>query len=66
MIQKVCPHCLKNSYSAYDNPKWICPYCGADIGNKLIEKDELQKNTPKTEVLNARIIELGRRKQEGN
>lgn len=32
MLKKNCTSCGGNSYSAYDDPKWRCPYCGKDIG----------------------------------
>ncbi|HVJ47507.1 hypothetical protein [Desulfitobacterium sp.] len=40
MIQKLCPHCLQISYSSYDNPEWICPYCGKEIRNERNEENE--------------------------
>lgn len=32
MIEKQCPFCNNRSYSSYDDPNWICPYCGRNIG----------------------------------
>ena len=40
MIQKLCPYCLQNSYSAYDNPEWICPYCGKDIPTAISSSND--------------------------
>lgn len=31
MKEKICPKCKKKSYSANDEGKWICPYCGTDL-----------------------------------
>ncbi len=31
MFQKCCLSCQRESFSAYDDPKWICPYCGEFI-----------------------------------
>lgn len=38
MIQKICPSCRLDSYSAYNDPNWKCPYCG-----RLIPKVEIRK-----------------------
>lgn len=27
MVSKKCPHCGRESYSAFNNPNWVCPYC---------------------------------------
>lgn len=34
MIKKTCPACGGNSYSAYNDPDWKCPYCGENLGDK--------------------------------
>lgn len=39
MIRKLCPYCLQSSYSAYDSPEWICPYCGKDIPTAVSSND---------------------------
>lgn len=31
MICKKCPSCGQKSYSAANNGKWYCPYCGRDL-----------------------------------
>ena len=31
MVKKTCPYCGKDSYSAGDDYKWICPHCKKDI-----------------------------------
>jgi len=42
MICRVCPVCGKDSYSAYDDPNWICPYCSARMGKE--EENKSKKN----------------------
>lgn len=39
MIKKVCPFCNSESYSSYNDPHWLCPYCKKNIG------DSAKKNT---------------------
>ncbi len=44
LIKKNCPYCKGESFSAYDNPHWPCPYCGRDIGtagNELCSDNSL-------------------------
>ncbi|AHF08382.1 hypothetical protein DESME_01615 [Desulfitobacterium metallireducens DSM 15288] len=43
MIPKICPYCLKSSYSSYDDPEWICPYCGKNIGHKSNERGKIHE-----------------------
>lgn len=38
MIQKICPYCKLDSYSAYNDPHWLCPYCGRDIGHSRLRE----------------------------
>lgn len=33
VISKKCPFCYRDSYSAYDDPDWECPYCGKKMGS---------------------------------
>lgn len=33
MIKKVCPFCNSDSYSSYNDPNWLCPYCKKNIGD---------------------------------
>lgn len=40
MVGKTCPNCGKNSYSAGDGYKWVCPHCGSDITEVLAEPAE--------------------------
>lgn len=45
MIEKRCPFCFKSSFSAYNDPNWICPYCGKNIGfvQSKVERRQNQK-----------------------
>lgn len=31
MVKKTCPACGKDSYSAAEKGRWVCPHCGADV-----------------------------------
>jgi ribosomal protein L37AE/L43A len=51
MYRKLCPFCINNSYSSYNNPQWICPYCGKNIGfTETLEPVNLETNNDKREV----------------
>ena len=34
---KTCPGCGRNSYSATESGRWLCPYCGEDISEMPVE-----------------------------
>lgn len=59
LIQKLCPYCLRNSYSAYDNPEWICPYCGENIGQlSSIESERYSLLSRRSKPQNNSVITL--------
>lgn len=53
MIQKICPFCKLDSYSAYNDPNWRCPYCGRIIGDSKY-KELLWSKKKKLSAINNR------------
>lgn len=37
VVRKTCPGCRRNSYSATESGRWLCPYCGEDISEMPVE-----------------------------
>ena len=51
MVYKICPDCIKPSYSAAINITWICPYCGLDITHLIAEENWPQATKNELEYL---------------
>lgn len=39
-MSKTCPYCAKTSYSASDQGKWNCAYCGKDISQVPVNEEK--------------------------
>lgn len=62
MLRKTCPYCRKDSYSSYNDPNWLCPYCGQNIGSTACISEKFECNGGKSKQ-EGRIIDFyqGRR-----
>ena len=60
--RRICPHCQKNSYSAYDGPDWICPYCGKAMKHIQNEHELFSREKEVGEVNSSKLLYF-RRKQ---
>lgn len=69
MICKRCPYCHRDSYSAYDDPDWKCPYCSANIGSdrRSVSGVSAKKNSRirgVSDIRNEKVINFVRIKEQ--
>lgn len=61
MLKKTCPFCQSDSYSAYDNPNWRCPYCNRKITHAISEIDLKNDNTTSKDKKGAKVYIISQR-----